>query len=220
MAKCVENEMNEDLLRISDGKLYGLNDMAKIGCHDCEGCSECCEGMGDSILLDPYDACQLSVNLGKSFEELLAGPVELHNEEGIILPNLKMEEGRDCCFFLDENGRCSIHMFRPGICRLFPLGRNYEDDKMEYFVLKDACPKANRTKMKIDKWVAAGNARKYHQFLIDWHRMTKQFRTELESYDEEQAGKLTMVFLNLFYLKPYGDDFYREFYERAGLLGM
>ena len=32
-----------------------------------------------------------------------------------------MAEDSESCTFLDENGRCSIHPFRPGICRLFPL---------------------------------------------------------------------------------------------------
>ena len=55
--------MNKDLLEISDGKLYGNNDMAKISCHDCQGCSSCCQDMGESIWLDPYDVYQLTRNL-------------------------------------------------------------------------------------------------------------------------------------------------------------
>lgn len=213
--------MNEDLLNISDGKLYGLNDMVKVGCHDCAGCSSCCEGMGESILVDPYDAYLLAKNMNKTFEELLNGPLELHMEEGIVLPNLKMAGEKESCTFLDESGMCSIHSYRPGICRLFPLGRNYDGDKMEYFLLKDACPVPNKTKMKVEKWIANGNTRKYHQFLIDWHKMTKEFRAELSTYDEEQAKKLTMVFLNLFYMKAYEkEDFYEEFYERVSMLGI
>lgn len=216
-----KRQMNEDLLRISDGKIYSLNDMVKVGCHDCNGCSSCCEGMGDSILLDPYDVFMLSTNLGGTFEELLKGPVELHSEQGLILPNLKMAGEGEQCSFLDDAGRCSIHSFRPGICRLFPLGRNYEGDSLQYFLLKDACPAPNKTKMKVEKWIADGNVKKYHQFLIDWHKMTKQFRAELATYEEQQAKQLTMVFLNLFYMKAYeSGDFFTEFYERAAKLGM
>ena len=63
--------MTKDLLEISDGKLYGNNDMAKVSCHDCKGCSSCCEEMGDSIWLDPYDVFLLTKNLNKTTEELL-----------------------------------------------------------------------------------------------------------------------------------------------------
>ena len=44
-----------DLNEISDGKLYTANDLVKADCHDCKGCSACCQGMGSSIVLDPMD---------------------------------------------------------------------------------------------------------------------------------------------------------------------
>ena len=39
-------ERRIDLAEISDGKLYGAEDMVKADCGDCEGCSACCQGMG------------------------------------------------------------------------------------------------------------------------------------------------------------------------------
>ena len=200
--------------RISDGKLYELNDMVKVGCHNCEGCSECCRDMGQSVLLDPYDVFQLTKNLHKSFEELLDGPLELHVEAGLILPNLKMGPS---CSFLNEEGRCSIHAFRPGLCRLFPLGRNYTPDHLNYFLLVHECPVQNKTKMKVSKWIDSDRMRDYQQFLLDWHNLTKQIRAQLaECMDDlAKSRRVTMEFLQLFYLKPYeGEDFYKEFYDR------
>ena len=81
-----------DLSEISDGKRYGHKDMVKAGCNDCKGCSKCCQGMGHSIVLDPYDVYLLCKNLKQSFEKLLSYAVELQVAEGIILPNLKMTE--------------------------------------------------------------------------------------------------------------------------------
>ena len=48
-------ERNVTMAEISDGKLYSRDDMVKAGCDDCRGCSACCHGMGNSIVLDPYD---------------------------------------------------------------------------------------------------------------------------------------------------------------------
>lgn len=48
-----------DLQEISDGKLYTANDLVKAGCNDCAGCSACCRGMGNSIVLDPLDMHRL-----------------------------------------------------------------------------------------------------------------------------------------------------------------
>ena len=120
-----------DLKAVSDGRLYRQSDMAKVGCNDCKGCSDCCRGMGSSIVLDPYDCFMLCKNLGESFESLLSYAIELQVVDGIILPNLKMADKTDACAFLNEQGRCGIHSFRPGFCRMFPLGRIYENQSFQ-----------------------------------------------------------------------------------------
>ena len=210
--------MNKEILDISDGKLYSANEMAKISCHDCAGCSSCCRDMGESIWLDPYDMYQLTKNLGKTIEELLAKEIELHVEEGLILPNIKMVgEQEPACSFLNEEGRCSIHDFRPGFCRLFPLGRNYEGDKLTYFVLKDACPVPNKSKVKINKWLGLPNLKAYEKFLVEWHALTKMLRAYYGEHVQEEAviKAINMKFLQIFYLTPYEEeDFYEVFQMR------
>lgn len=113
------------LEEISDGRLYGKNDMVRTDCGGCRGCSSCCRGMGNSVILDPLDIYRLTVGLSCTFEELMTDKIELNVVDGVILPNLKMSVGDETCAFLDAAGRCSIHAQRPGVCRLFPLGRYY-----------------------------------------------------------------------------------------------
>ena len=199
-------------------RLYGNNDMVKVGCHDCKGCFDCCTDMGQSIWLDPYDVYQLTISLGKSFEALLVQEAELHVEDGLILPNIRMA-GEDVpkCSFLNAEGRCSVHAFRPGFCRLFPLGRNYEDGKLTYFLLEDACPIPNKSKMKINKWLNVPRLKEYETFLVEWHGLTKGLRTfYADNTDNEAVVKaVNMQFLQIFYLTPYGaDDFYAQFAVR------
>ena len=62
----------------------------KAGCDDCKGCSSCCRGMGNSIVLDPYDVYRLTTGLNCRFEDLLIDKLDLNVVDGIILPNLKM----------------------------------------------------------------------------------------------------------------------------------
>jgi len=203
---------------ISNGNLYRSGEMVRVGCHDCAGCSDCCRQMGDTVLVDPYDVNRLCKALGKSFSDLLIREVELHVEDGLILPNLKMDEEQKCVF-LNENGRCSIHAHRPGICRLFPLGRQYEENSLSYFVLENACPAGGKTKIKIEKWMDTPQMKKYEQFLVDWHNLTKRLRAELsENADEVYQKQVSSMFVQLFFQKPYGDDFYNEFYERCSLI--
>lgn len=113
-------ERNVDIDKISDGKRYGANDMVKVGCDDCRGCSACCRGMGDSIVLDPMDLYRLERKLGKTMEEILtAGYISLRVVDGVILPHLKMTEQSDQCSFLNDEGRCSIHDARPASAGCF-----------------------------------------------------------------------------------------------------
>lgn len=197
-------------------RLYELRDMVKVGCHDCEGCSACCQGMGDTVILDPFDVYRLTVGLGKPFEVLLTECVELHVEEGLILPNLQMTGENNSCVFLNKEGRCSIHSLRPGLCRTFPLGRNYEDGKLTYFMLEQECPKENKTKLKVEKWIDTPDLQKNQDFLVKWHYLLKGLRKQAAALEGEQLKQVNMLLLHIFYLRPYAEkaDFYSQFEER------
>ena len=201
-----------------DARLYTSNDMVKVGCHDCKGCSSCCRDMGQSIWLDPYDVYHLTNHLAKRFEELLEKELEFHVEDGLILPNIRMAgEKEPKCSFLTEEGRCSIHTCRPGFCRLFPLGRNYSEGKLTYFLLEDACQVPNKTKMKVNKWLNIPRYKEYESFLLKWHSLTKGLRFFYESNPENEAiiKAVNMQFLQIFYLTPYtADDFFPQFEQR------
>lgn len=208
---------NIDLNEISDGKLYTSNDLAKTDCGGCHGCSACCHGMGTSITLDPLDFHRLSTGLHKSFNELIAGPVELNVVDGIILPNLKMAGKEEACSFLDANGRCSIHPLRPGICRIFPLGRFYENDSFRYFLQIHECPKPGKTKVRIRKWIDTPDCQKYEQFISDWHYYIKNLQEyAIKNIRTDAVQKLSMQVLTTFYVQPFDpdQDFYDQFYQR------
>lgn len=202
---------------ISDGKLYGANDMVKTDCHDCTGCSACCRGMGESITLDPLDVHRLCTGLGKTFDELLETCLELHLVDGAILPNLRMAGNEDACTFLNAQGRCSIHPLRPGICRLFPLGRYYENNGFRYFLQVHECKKTYRSKVKVKKWIDTPELKSYEQFVTDWHYFLEDAeKLVLESQETDNPRNLNLYILQNFYRKPYdaGRNFYEQFAER------
>lgn len=208
-----------DISEITDGKLYTANDMVKVDCHDCQGCFACCQGMGDSIVLDPYDLWQLTSHLKTGFDGLFEKYIELHVEDGLILPNLKLVGKEEKCAFLDEKGRCSIHAFRPGICRLFPLGRIYIEDGFRYIHQIYECPKPDRTKVKIKKWLGISNLKDYEQYINVWHAFVAVCRDAIEELAEEERRVLSLFILKNFYQADYtvscdADDFYLDFYRR------
>jgi Fe-S-cluster containining protein len=190
--------------------------MVKAGCGGCRGCSSCCSGMGNTVVLDPLDIYRLTVQLGQTFESLMADKIELNVVDGIILPNLKMSTASEQCAFLDENGRCSIHPHRPGICRLFPLGRYYIDGSFRYFLQVHECPAPNKTKVKVSKWLDTPELAAYEKFVNEWHYFLEDVQKGLTEATEEETKNTSLYLLKLFYLKPYGKDadFYAQFGER------
>lgn len=209
---------NVGLEEISDGRLYGPNDMVKADCHDCEGCSACCRGMGSSIVLDPLDIHRMVGELNVKIEQLLANQIELQVADGIVLPNLRMSGESEACAFLDEQGRCSIHSCRPGICRLFPLGRYYEEDQsFRYFLQVHECRKKDRTKVKVHKWIDTPDIARYERFIAKWHGFLKEIQKRLErEQSEETAKQASLYLLTNFYLTPFDQnrDFYDQFEQR------
>ena len=210
-----------DMSEISDGKLYSLNDMVKVGCNDCQGCFACCQGMGKSVILDPLDVYRLSKHLDCTFEQLLQKHIELNVVDGIILPNLRMDGLSEKCSFLNENGRCSVHKARPGICRLFPLGRYYEKDGFQYFLQVHECKKENKTKVKVKNWIDTPNPKEYEKYILAWHNLLKKLEKLTEKADEVQVKQIALSLLQQFFVIPYDDtDFYVQFWKRLEMFSL
>ena len=212
---------NVDINEISDGSLYSSGDMVKADCHDCEGCSECCRGMGSSIILDTMDIWRIQKGIGKVFQALLEeGKIGLTMADGMILPDLKMDTEREACPFLDSRGRCSIHASRPGLCRLFPLGRYYEENGFKYFIQIHECRKQDRGKIKIKKRLGIPNLKAYENYIMEWHGFLNQCENALETLSEENVRILEMYVLRRFYETAYmaadENGFYEEFSSRLG----
>lgn len=220
------------LEEISDGRLYDKNDMVRVGCGGCRGCSDCCRGMGSSAILDPMDIFRLTTGLNLTFEQLMTDKIELNVVDGIILPNLEMSTGSETCGFLDDQGRCSIHAWRPGVCRLFPLGRYYEEkpvshrnDKpgssdtertFRYFLQVRECPAPNKTKVRVSKWLDTPELVKYERFISQWHYFLEDTQKRIERVSEENVKNVSLLILKLFYILPWQKDvdFYNQFEER------
>lgn len=208
---------NVDLNEISDGKFYSLNDMVRADCQDCTGCSMCCEQMSDTIFLDPLDVFRLTRATGCSFDELLeAKKLELALADGIILPHLQPDSRTGACPFLSAM-RCSIHASRPGFCRIFPLGRYYEDRSFSYILQTKECPK-KRTKIKVSRWIDTPLLAQNQAFINDWHYFLEDLSTALASAPPDTVRRVQLYLLHSFYRTAYTatDEagFYAEWRER------
>jgi len=123
----------------------------------------------------------------------LEDKIELNIVDGMILPNLRMSGEAEQCSFLDDNGRCTIHSFRPGICRIFPLGRYYENQKFQYFLQIHECKKDNRTKVKVRKWIDTPDVKRNEQFITDWH----YFLNDLQELVKQGSGQENIFYASI-----------------------
>ena len=194
---------------------YCAEDLARIAPHNCEGCGECCRGMGDTIHIDPWDIMMLTSHLHMTFMELLDRDLDLRVEDGLLLPNLAINDDHPVCPFLDESLRCTIHDFRPGICRLFPLGREYSGNGFHYILTEGQCTR-KKYKVKIKKYLDIPDLNSYETFIGEWHAFIRKEQRRMQgTMDISEKQTRNMEFLKTFYMTPYHPEmFYKEIRER------
>ncbi len=219
---------NVELSEISDGRIYETHDLCKVDTCECSGCHMCCEGMEDTVVLDPYDIFQLSQCLNCNPQLLVGKFIELNVKDSLILPHIIFSSDTKKCVFLNEKGLCSIHASRPGICRIFPLGRYYHDNKHSYIIQVHEC-NHKKVKTKINKWIGYQNINDYELYIDRWHYFLKciESKVHTEKPSDEDLKQWNLLILKLFYFKQYDAkagsnhsenlfdiDFYNEFLGR------
>jgi len=105
----------------SDAAVLGPSDPVQLSCGTA-GCSANCCTNGPHIILNPYEIALICRAAGMSYEDLL-DLVETDRVNGFPLVMLPREPA--CPFWTDSG--CRIYGARPLACRLFPLGRVFEN---------------------------------------------------------------------------------------------
>ncbi len=203
--------------KISDGRLYDIEDLVKVDTKGCVGCGICCHDIGDLVVLTPYDVYTIKQKCEMRFEDLLVDHIALREEYKMLLPYLKMQGEDKHCSFLDNEGRCQIHTHRPNICRLFPLGRIYDSDGFKYFLQVNNCVMPHLGEMKVRDWLNIKQYDDNKEMILKWHQFIKALRFRLKFvYDEKEIENMRQYVLETFYhIEAENDDaFYACFNER------
>ena len=93
----------------------------------------------------------------------------------------------------------------------------YEDGGFKYILQVHECPKTNRSKIKVKKWIDTPDLKNYERFINDWHYFLLDVQEVLyNSQDSDLIRNLNLFVVNRFYFKPYDQDqdFYPQFYAR------
>ncbi|MEW5693569.1 MAG: YkgJ family cysteine cluster protein [Candidatus Hydrogenedentota bacterium] len=160
----------------------------------CKNCGECCRYY--TAILTIYDIAKIMHNTGirpSEFVEFykegatkdVSDDLYLVTEQGRYLIGFKKtEEG---CIFLKDN-KCSIHNYKPPICKLYPLDLRWNNDNiLEYNVIKHSICKGDYGKEETD----FGNIEElYYNYTIEYEyhkeclKNWKEYKEKLINPDE------------------------------------
>lgn len=104
----------------ADARILDPGDPFEVSCTS-GGCSANCCTKSAPIILNPYEIALICVESGMSYEDLL-DIVETDRAKAFPLVMLPRDPA---CHFWNGKG-CSIYKGRPLACRLYPLGRVFE----------------------------------------------------------------------------------------------
>ena len=103
----------------------------------CSRSGTCC--FGKAIMLNPWEVFNFSKEKKIPQKEFMEKYCEFGGTRLLFngAPNNKGESA--CSQYVDGEG-CSVHQGRPLACRLYPLGRQIQLDKAQYFYQGDKFP--------------------------------------------------------------------------------
>ena len=114
----------------TDARVFSETDLIQISC-GVNGCSSNCCTKSAPVVLNPYEIALICRESGITYEDLL-DIVDTDRAKGFPLVMLPRDPH---CHFWTGKG-CSIYRGRPLACRLYPLGRIFEEGA-SYIVLPE-----------------------------------------------------------------------------------
>ena len=169
--------------------LLTAEDYADIECNDCVGCeNSCCRELSGAITLDSWDMALLKKGLGKSFDELLEEKlITLRYINGAVVPTFALKKDKKECVFLRDDGRCSIHPWRAGICRMYPVARMWQGNgRFSYYLQPGECVHRSTARTKISDWLGYEDVKTYEAEISAYHLRLQEYRTQ---YAAERGPK-------------------------------
>ena len=181
----------------------------------CDQCGECCKDRID-ILLSPFDLCRMAKAVDEPLPEVLNkyGCLYVGETSKVPLVSLKMREDNGKCPFLQDDNRCRIHMSKPAVCALFPLGRcaSREENKTDIFYILQPTDCGDQSEKHTPReWMGEFNLEESEQWFSVWQdivmELSERIREVLPNMpagagNEMLSGTGQILYLNYDLDKP------------------
>lgn len=175
----------------ADAQVLTDSDLLQLTC-GAAGCSSTCCKATAPIVLNPYELARVCKATRMSYEDLL-DVVDTDRAKGFPLVMLPRDPA---CHFWTATG-CRIYEARPLACRLFPLGRVFENDR-SHIVL----PEVNRCSGLVPtpaKTVAAYLQEQDTALFIEMADRWIEFVSDIERLPLQDAPVTSVAFHMLVY---------------------
>ncbi|MBI2665308.1 YkgJ family cysteine cluster protein [Candidatus Woesearchaeota archaeon] len=159
---------------------------------ECQRCGQCCDST--IINLYPFDIKIICDNLRISIERF-------HQQYSMF----KLDQdniwrcalrNRPRCPFKSLANECTIYNFRPVRCRLYPLGRFIEEDKISYLISSHRCVGFDSNKKQsIIEWMERQGVLGYDTIAENWNKFLIKLKNEQTMNDQ----RIQEAFKKIFY---------------------
>ncbi len=107
----------------ADARILNPGDLFEVSCGK-DGCSANCCTASAPIILTPYEIALICAESGLSYEDLLD---VVETDRANNFPLVMLPRNPSCHFWTGQG--CRIYQARPLACRLYPLGRVFENGR-------------------------------------------------------------------------------------------
>jgi len=227
----MEKDHRQEIIENFNKNLIGLDDVFAFKCREC---GKCCKQRED-ILLNSRDVYNIATALGMTHEQVIETHCEVYigRDSRIPIVRLRPKGANRTCPLL-VNNRCSVHLLKPTVCALFPLGRGmvseYASEDMgvgipgeiQYILNSTDCGSLKR-KQTVRSWLEQFDISIEDSFFIKWNETMLTLVTAIHRFDGKNgvSNKLMSILWDEIFAALYIDynpqkKFYPQFEGNVG----
>ena len=169
----------------------------------CKRCSFCCDNT--IIQLYPFDIKNICNALNIITTEFHQHSIFKLDKDNILRCILK---NRPKCPF-NDNSNCKIYSSRPIRCRLFPIGRIFQNNEIQYVLSDKKCIGFDTGhKQTIKEWLEQEKVTEYDELTKKWNN----FIIKLKSNKLIKQKPFQVIFKKIFY--DFDDKLIKQYREK------
>lgn len=164
----------------------------------CNCCGDCCKNR-DDILVNPYDIFRLSKGLNISDSQLLQMYCEVYIGSTSKIPLVRICFPGGVCSFL-KNDKCSVHSFKPSVCKLYPLGRGMVGESGDVFYFKQDVSCGGKDTQLVKDWVKDLDEKVFIKWSTSFFKLMtdKNYKLLVEKFTSCEEEVYKMFFYSVF----------------------